>query len=218
MAEPGAGPAGAGAGPAGAGGGWAPLGAGGAAAPGSGSRLHELAGSGDAPGLRAWLAEHPGADLEERVGSTQVSALHEAAFSGNGEAVEVLLGAGASPSSQNKLGWGPLHWAVLSTALRLGPGDAEPGSVQALVAGQVPLDLESVHGETALDMALGMEDDGLEVAQLLTRAWDRHLCRVILCLDRYSQGSGPHGQQLPWTATQRVIEHLKPRARAAGCG
>merc|ERR1711869_66071 len=94
-------------------------------------------------------------------------------------------------------------------------GSEEPGSVHALVAGQVPLDLESVHGETALDMALGMEDDGLEVAQLLTRAWDRHLCRVILCLDRYSQGRSPHGQQLPWTATQRVIA---PQAARAGSG
>ena len=155
-------------------------------------------------------------------GHTGLSALHEAAFSGSAEAVEVLLGAGASPSAQNNMGWGALHWAVLHYAVNHEPLDPEQalGPVQALLAGQAPLDLASVHGETALDMALGMEDEGLRVAQLLTRAWDRHICHVLLCLDRFSQERSPTaglGQPLPWPVACRVIEHLKPRMRAAGC-
>lgn len=69
-------------------------------------------GRGDVEAVIPMLNEHP--EWMEQTGSDGMTALHQAAASGNVELLEVLLAAGAAPAAVERYGRTPLHLAVLN--------------------------------------------------------------------------------------------------------
>jgi rhomboid family GlyGly-CTERM serine protease len=85
-----------------------------------------------------------GADVTARRGDSDLTALHYAAWTGNGATVLTLLSAGARVNDADGSGWTPLTRAMLY---------GRPDVVEALLAGGADLNVRSPGGWTALKEA-----------------------------------------------------------------
>ncbi|CAJ1399597.1 unnamed protein product [Effrenium voratum] len=103
------------------------------------------AGHGELVNLRK-LSAVPGFSVEAELakGGLGESALHEAVAAASTEAVKVLLHAGLSPNSTDAMQETPLHYAVLA---------GNSNMVQLLVTARADVLMESIFGETPLDVA-----------------------------------------------------------------
>ncbi len=93
----------------------------------------------------------------EAVNAVGETALAVAAFSGHGEVVDALLGAGASPV--NTQGWSALHYAAMQ---------GHSGPLQSLIARGAPVDAPAPNGATALMLAA--RSNNIEAVRVLLRA------------------------------------------------
>jgi ankyrin repeat protein len=114
------------------------------------SLIHQPIGP---PELITLLLDHgTNLDTQNNVGNT---ALHFAAFNGDGAVVEILLSNGASIDLQNNGGMTPLHRAAVGNRIE---------AVKVLIEYGASLEIKDNEGQTALDVAFGESQDLLREA------------------------------------------------------
>jgi ankyrin repeat protein len=127
-----------------------------------GHPLASVARHGDVAVVRLLLAH--GAELEAKDSRKQTALFHAASAKGGDDVVEVLLAAGADPSSANDLGDTPLHVACARTSLV---------TVRRLLEARAPIKTKSKRGMTPLHwaaLAPERRHDSAAVLELLLAA------------------------------------------------
>lgn len=122
------------------------------------SEIHDAAGQGDVLKITPWIRKTPG-DLE-RPDSLGNHPLHVAAYSGQVEAVELLLKLGANINARGDMRRTPLHYAAL---------EEEPCVAEVLITHKADLAPVDAHGFTPLFYTVQGRGLDSETAEVLLR-------------------------------------------------
>jgi ankyrin repeat protein len=125
------------------------------------SSMHAAAYLGDLAKVRAFIDQ--GADVNEKKGMMQVTALHSAAAGGHKEVVEFLINMGSDVSAQNRAGQTPLHIAA---------GGGYLDVVRLLIKSGADVHAKDRGGRTPMDLAQKAEHK--EVVDLLRKRMQVH--------------------------------------------